>query len=164
MIFSLVQNVNGVPHSSKMYLNQIFSKMWTHIWVYLNIFKDSKQEKSMIQIAANQCDPMLIEIPTNFSCDLSSWFSVINNSDLLTFCTLTLFLGNKAPCQIATGWYHSAILTTGGQVSSEDMGNSIAPILLNYLMQTVPNEQLSSDLEIYKLVLLPLDLLKICFL
>ena len=75
-----------------------------------------------------------------------------------------LFLGNKTPCQISAGWIHSAILTTGGQVSSEDMGNSIVPVQLNYLMQTVPNEQLSSDLEIYKLVSLSWDLLKICFL
>ena len=74
-----------------------------------------------------------------------------------------LFLGNKAPCQISAGRFHSAIQTTGGQVSSEDMGNSIVPVQLNYLMQTVPNEQLSSDLEMYKLVLLPLDLSKICF-
>ena len=164
MIFSVVQNVNGVPHFSNMYLNKIFSKMWTRIWVYLNVFKDSKQEKSMVRIVANRRDPMLIEIQTNSSCDLSSWFSVINNSDVLTFCILTLFLGNKAPCQISACRSHSAILTTGGQVSSEDMAHSIVPIQLNYLMQTVPNEQLSSDLEIYKLFLLSLDLLQICIL
>ena len=93
----------------------------------------------MIQIAANRCDPMLIEIPANSSCDLSLWFSVINNSDVLTFCILTLFLGNKAPCQISAGWNHSAILTAGGQVRSEDMASSMAPIQLNYLGLTIPN-------------------------
>ena len=126
---------------------------------YLGLSKDNKQEKCIIQITANRCDPILIEILTNSSCVLSSWFSVINNTDVLTFCTLTLFLGNKAPCQISTGWNHSAILTTGGQVSSEDMGNSIAPTL-NRLVLTVPNEQLTSDLEICELFVLRLDLLK----
>ena len=147
-----------------MYLNKICSKMWTRILGLSKLFKENKQEKCIIQITANRCDSMLIEIPTNSSCDLSSWFSVINNSDVLTFCTLTLFLGNKAPCQISTGWNHSAILTAGGQVSSEDMANYIAPALLNYLVLTVPNEQMSSDLEICKPFLLPLDLSKICFL